>query len=72
MNLGTGQRAARRITKVVIYNEETREGHRNLGKTEKVELRGEAFAHLLRRSMSFPEFFSYINSFADWEGVKES
>ena len=54
------------ITKVIIYNEETREGHENIGDTESIELNGKQFSYILRNEMDFRQLFSYLNSCNDW------
>ena len=49
-------------TKVVIYNEETREGRENLGEVEVMEIEGRAFSYIVREAMDFKRLFNYLNS----------
>lgn len=59
------------ITKVVIYNEDDREGHENYGKKEKMEITGKAFAYIVREAMDFRQLFNFINSQGDWVEMKK-
>ena len=55
------------ITRVVIFNEETRQGRNNFGDTEKIELTGNQFAYIVREEMDFGRLFNYLNAISEWE-----
>ena len=54
------------ITKVVIFNEETREGRDNFGDVDFMELNGKQFSYIVRQEMDFRQLFNYLSSCNDW------
>ena len=59
------------ITKVVIYNEETREGRDNYGRKQKMEIPGRSFIYIVREAMNVRQLFNYVNSQGEWEELDE-
>ena len=57
------------ITKVIIYNAETRKDRDNFGETESIEITGNQFGYILRNIESFPELFGYLNSIGEWSSI---